>query len=340
MSNNKDDNDDVLCDNNLYFQRGDRVVGVALPPLHDALEVRRVPAGHPAWPGRGVYVKRGMRIAKDEQLGLYAGVYRLTELADTTPCTFGLDTVPYCVDAQYEGNALRYVNDPTGIAPRANLRAEETWVSAGTRNLMTVAYFAVEDIESDTELTLPYGPHYNMTMRLQPWRSELPAPTANQGQSSEDEEEEQDEIDTEFIRETPKEHGRRLRSEFAECGAGLVRLSQLSHYFTGASDLCNIVHYWTLVGLGRKLARLGVLSTDEMSEANALCQFVRPLEDTMRCSGPCQRVRKVHHFGQPEMDIRFNFKWPHCDDCLEGHLVAVVPDPKKRRRIGQDNAIC
>ena len=342
MSTDKNKDDSVLCDNTLYYQRGDRLIGVALPPLHPALEVRRVPEGHPAWPGHGLYVASGMRIAKDEQLGLYAGIYRLSVVADTTPCSFGLDAVPYCVDGQYEGNALRYANDPRGIADHANVWSEETWVSAGTKNIMTAAFFALEDVESDTELTLSYGVKYDMAMRPQPWRAYLPTPTYDDDDDDDDHYEDED--GTEPWNETRRERICRMRAGFAECEAAIARLSKLSRYFTDNLSLANTVHYWTLVGLGRKRVRLGALSAEEMNEATALTQFVRPLEETMRCRGPCGRVRNERHFGQPEWDPSFNFRWPPCNECCMvagGSDVATTKEaaPEKRRRIAsaQDN---
>ncbi len=313
----------ILNDNRLYYQRGDRLEAAELPPLHPALEVRRVPQGHPAYPGHGLYVADGQRIDKDERLGYYAGIYRLEAIADTTPCCFGLADSPYCVDAQYRGNALRYANDPRGIMRFANVRSEEAWVSCGARHLLTVFFYTVCAVEANTELTIHYGAHYDMAMRPQPWREDLPSdPAAAPGilagsdsdgdssSSSSDDDDDYNGYETKHMR------CKRVRADLDECCDMLKRTAGRCFALADVRYTKEAVQRLCLESLGRKLFHRGHLSVEERQEADDLCAVVRPWETHLVCKGPCGRRRKARHFGQPTCGGVTGYTWPWCNTCI------------------------
>ena len=127
----------------------------------DDLEVRRVPVGHPAWPGRGVYAKR--RLAADTKLGVYGGVLRPGRLAPGNGYVFNVTASrenDLVLDASLFGNILRFVNDPRNSSFEPNVAADDFVFQSKGCKVPAVLFRSTRDIEIGEELLYPYeGPN-------------------------------------------------------------------------------------------------------------------------------------------------------------------------------------
>lgn len=162
--------EDQFNDNKIYYERNLKLQSFQLPPEHPALEVFNVDASHPCFPGKGLRVREAHSIRQGEELGHYAGIFRLTFLADTSPYSFEVNK-DFVVDALHNGNKTRFVNDPRGIpSAKPNVGVEE--VAFAKQKLYSIRFYALYDIAAGAELYLDYGTEYSMSMRMKVWEPE------------------------------------------------------------------------------------------------------------------------------------------------------------------------
>jgi hypothetical protein len=164
-----------LKDNSLRYALGRNFHSLALSPLLPCLRVRQVPPDNIVYPGKGLFTADC--IPAGTELGVYAGVLRHIELADTTPYSFELDDA-LVVDAFHHGNALRYANDPRDprYPPGRRVANVETVVDrveyAHRCYFPIVVFVATCDIPAGAEILLYYGKRYDFHMHPQPWKDE------------------------------------------------------------------------------------------------------------------------------------------------------------------------